>query len=103
MKELMLLKVIAMKNVWFSTIVFNHGFNYQYSVCNGCHILLMQCVNISNIAIITHKGADCFCIINDISKSDVINLLKNYVRDDIICTPKKLILKIECATIILTI
>ena len=39
---------------WF----FNHGFKYQDSVCNGCYDLLMQCVNISDIALITVKGAD---------------------------------------------
>ena len=39
---------------WF----FNHGFKYQVSVCNGCHDLLMQSVNISDIAIITGKGVD---------------------------------------------
>ena len=34
---------------------FNHGFNFQDYVCNGCHDLSMLSVNISNITIITVK------------------------------------------------
>ena len=48
----------------------------------GLNDLLMQCVNISNIAIITVKGGDCYCIIHDISKSNTFNLLENSVLDD---------------------
>ena len=33
----------------------NHGFEFQDSVCNGCHDLTMLSVNISDIAIITIK------------------------------------------------
>ena len=36
--------------------------------------MLIQYVNVSNITIITVKGADYCCIIHDISKSDPINL-----------------------------
>ena len=54
---------------WF----FNHGFKYQDSLCNGCLNLLMQCVNISDIAIIAVKGADYRYTIHDISKSDAPN------------------------------
>ena len=39
-------------------------------------------VNLSDIAIITVKGVDCCCMINDISKSEAIHLLKIYVLDD---------------------
>ena len=63
-------------------LVFNHSFKCQDSVCNGCHDLLTLCVNISNIAIITVKGADYCCIVHCISKSDAINLLENSVLDD---------------------
>ena len=31
---------------------FNHGFEFQYSVCNGCLDLSMLSVNISDIAIL---------------------------------------------------
>ena len=62
---------------WF----FNHGFKDQDSVCNGCHDLLMLCVNISNIAIIPAKESDYHCIIHDIHKSEAINLFENSVLD----------------------
>ena len=47
---------------------FNHGFKFQDSVCNGCHVLTMLSVNISNIAIITIENVDYYCIIHNISK-----------------------------------
>ena len=37
---------------WF----FNHGFEFQDSVCDGCHDLKMLSVSISDIAIITNKN-----------------------------------------------
>ena len=41
-----LLKVTAAKNVWFAIIIFfNHGFKFQDSVCNDCHVLTMLSVN----------------------------------------------------------
>ena len=40
------------------------GFEYQYSVCNGCSDLSMLCLNISDIAIITVKNVDYRCIIH---------------------------------------
>ena len=42
--------------------VFNHGLNFQYSVFNGCHNLMMFCLDISNIVIVTVKCVDyCLC------------------------------------------
>ena len=61
---------------------FNHGLEFQYSVCNGCHDLSMLCLNISDIAIITVKNVDYCCIIHNISKSEAINLLENSVLGD---------------------
>ena len=51
---------------WF----LGHGFEFQDSVCNGCHDLIMLSVNISDIAIITAKNVDYRCIIHNISKSE---------------------------------
>ena len=42
----------------------------------------MLSVNISDIAIITVKNVDYRCIIHNISKSEAINLIKNYVLED---------------------
>ena len=61
---------------------FNHGFKFQYSVCNGCHDLSMLCLSISDIAIITVKSVDYCCIMCNISKSEAINLLENFVIED---------------------
>ena len=58
----------------------------------------MQYVNVSNITIITVKGADYCCIIHDISKYDSINLYiyKLFIK----CIPKKPILKIKSLIIV---
>ena len=79
-------KVSTTNDVWFAIIAFfNHGFEFQDSVCNGCHDLTMLSVNISNIAIITAKNADYRCITHNNSKSEAINLLKNFVLEDRVC------------------
>ena len=61
---------------------FNHGFNFQDYVCNGCHDLAMLSVNISDIAIITFKNVYYRYIVRNISRSEAINLLKNSVLED---------------------
>ena len=63
---------------WF----FNHGLKFQDSVCNVCHDLTMLSVNISDIAIITVKNVDYYCIIFNIIKSKAINLLGKSVLED---------------------
>ena len=62
--------------------VFNCRFEFQDSLCYGCHDLTMLSVNISDIAIISVKNVDDRCVIHNISKSEVINLLKNSVFQD---------------------
>ena len=63
-------------------LFFNRGIKFQDYVCNVCHDLSMLCLNISNIAIITVKNVDYFCIMYNISKSEAINLLKRSVLED---------------------
>ena len=46
---------------WYSLDV---GFKLQQDVCNGCHDILMMCMNLSDIAILHIHGADT---INEIS------------------------------------
>ena len=53
---------------------FNHGFDFQDSVCNSCHGLTMLRFDISDIVIITFKGAGYRCIIHKINKSEAIHL-----------------------------
>ena len=62
--------------------IFNHGFKFRNSVCNGCHNLTMLCLNLGDIAIIIVKNVDYCCIIHDISKSESIQFLKNSVLGD---------------------
>ena len=61
---------------------FNQWFKFQDSVGNGCHDLRILHLNIIDIAIITVKGVDYRCFINDISKSEAINLLENSELED---------------------
>ena len=50
---------------------FNQGWKFQDSICNGCHNLTMLSINITNVAIVTVKNVDYFCIIHN-SKSEAI-------------------------------
>ena len=63
---------------WF----FNHGFEFQDSVCNDCHDLTMLSVNIRDIAIITIKNVDYRCNNHNIIIFEAINLLEYYVLED---------------------
>ena len=62
--------------------LFNHGFKFQDSVCNGSHHLTMLSVNINDTDIITIKNVDYRCIIHSMSKSEAINLSKDSVLVD---------------------
>ena len=55
----------------------DEGFKFQRYVCNRCHDVLVMSINFNDIAILNINGADYCCIINGISKSDALNLLKN--------------------------
>ena len=61
----------------FSLSGFNHGFQFQDSVGNGCHYLTMLSVNISDIAIITVKNVVYRCIVHNINKSGAIFVLED--------------------------
>ena len=47
-----------------------------------CHVLTIQNVNKSVIAIITIRNVDYCCIIHTMSKSETINLLKSSVLEN---------------------
>ena len=59
-------------NNWY----FNHGCEYQNPICNRCQDLTMLYLNLSNIAITIVKVVNYCCIIQGISKSKAIYLLK---------------------------
>ena len=65
-----------------SHFFFNLGFKFQDYVCNSCHYLAMFSVNKSDIAIITVKNIDYYCIIHNSNKSEGISLLKNSVLEN---------------------
>ena len=52
---------------------FSDWFEFEYSICNGCHDLMILCLNISDIAIIILKDVGYRCIIHAISKSEETN------------------------------
>ena len=57
----------------FHYSLYNHGFKFQNYVCNGSLDLTVLSVNASDIAFITVQNFDHRCIIDKISKSEVIN------------------------------
>ena len=61
--------------------IFNHGFKFEDSICNGCHDLMLS-LNIRDVVITAVKNVDYRFIINDISKSEAINLLENSALED---------------------
>ena len=82
-KKLILLKVTAPKNGWFTTIgFFYHGFEFHDRVCSGCHDLTMLCLNISDITITTDKNVNYRCIMHNINKCEAINLSKHFLLED---------------------
>ena len=61
--------------------IFNHGFKFEDSICNGCHDLMLS-LNIRDVVITAVKNVDYGFIIHDISKSEAINLLENSALED---------------------
>ena len=59
---------------WYTS---EKGLIFQPYVFNDCHHVLMMSINLNDIVILNIKGADYCCIINRISKSEVVNLLQN--------------------------
>ena len=53
------------------------GFRFQPVVCNGYHDILAMSIDVNSIAILNVHGVDYRCIINEISKSEAINLFRN--------------------------
>ena len=62
-------------------------FHYQYetdkkfkfeSSANGCHDVLMMSIDINSISVSNIYGVDCLCIVAGVSKSEPVNILKNF-------------------------
>ena len=74
----MLLKEITATKAFSAT----NDVEFSKQNFNGCHDLMILCLNISDIAIITVNGVDYRSKIHHISKSEAIHLLNNSVLDD---------------------
>ena len=75
----MLIRQANLKSPIFVIIWYflNKGFKFLANAYNGCHDLLLMSMNLSDIAILKIKGADCRCIITGINKKEAINLMQN--------------------------
>ena len=75
----MLIRQANQKRAMFVTICIflNKEFQFQSHVCNRCHDLVIMSVNLIDIAILNIKSTDHRCIVSGISKSEVINLMRN--------------------------
>ena len=51
-------------------------FKFQPSVFKGCHYILMMSMNLQEIGVLNIFSVDYLCIVNEISKSEAINLFK---------------------------
>ena len=76
LKELILISQVHKNSVIFIT----KEFKFQPHVCSGCHDVFMISLNLTDIAILNIDSADYRCIIDDVSKSVTLSLLK---KDDL--------------------
>ena len=53
------------------------GFKLQLNFCKRCHDVLMMMINLTGITVLHTNGIDYCCIINRISKTEVVSLLQN--------------------------
>ena len=60
-----------------SGVFLDKGFKFQPDVCNRCHDLLLISISLSDIAILDIKSVDYCCIISEIRKIVVVNLIQN--------------------------
>ena len=65
-----------MRDICYNWYFIDKGLKFQLGVCKGCRGVLMIPVNLNNIAILNISGVD-FCIVNEIAKSEAVNLLQN--------------------------
>ena len=64
-------KASVLKSVLLATVG-----NFQLDVCNGCYDVLVMFMILNNTAISNIRGIDYRCIINEINKSEAVNLLQ---------------------------
>ena len=57
------------------------GYKFEPHVCNKCHDILTMTCELKNIATLNVKGVDYRCVLWNMSKNDVINMLGNSKLD----------------------
>ena len=67
------LKECIICHYWY---LLDEEFKFQPSVFKGCHYILMMSMNLQEIGVLNIFSVDYLCIINEISKSEAINLFK---------------------------
>ena len=63
--------------IWHYGYFLDKEFRFQQTVCNGCHNLSMMSINLNDTVILNIHGIKYGCIINGLSKSEIVNLLQN--------------------------
>ena len=58
------------------------GYKYEPHACNQCHDLSMVVYDLNDFMILNIKSIDYRCYVFNMSKSDAINSLNNYVLDN---------------------
>ena len=72
-----MLKECMICHYWF----FNRGFEFQNSVCNGCHYLTMLSADISDLANITIKNVDYHRIFITLANMKQLIFRKLYAKN----------------------
>ena len=67
------LKECIICHYWY---LLDEEFKFQPSVFKGCHYILMMSMNLQEIGVLNIFSVDYLCIVNEISKSEAINLFK---------------------------
>ena len=59
-------------------VFLNKSFNYEPSLCNGCHDLMQKAMSFNDVAIVSVKGSDYRIHFWYMSKDDAINIMKHF-------------------------
>ena len=58
-------------------VFLDKDFRYEKYLCNGCHDLMKKAMNFNDVAIVSVKESDYRIRFWDMSKDDVMNIMKN--------------------------
>ena len=58
-------------------VFLDKDFRYEKYLCNGCHDLMKKAMNFNDVAIVSVKESDYRIHFWDMSKDDVMNIMKN--------------------------